>query len=788
MAKTKMPVLMDDQNPGKKALVYIVIFLVIFYLSMLVGSSWVPDCSAVEWYHNFVQFVLIEHHFIVGFTDMTWKVIFTLELVWTLVFLFEVTKIQHPFRGQEHGHAKWGKPERFSKRFANKDKDNLVKVEFGDLQQLEPENGVYVNTHNYWLAEAVFLSIDNKLTSNLNIMILGPPGTGKTFRVGRPILSQLAGSFFVTDVKGELSQQTGQFMEDNGYGVFVLNIESEETMSLGCHFNPFRYIENESDILGLCEILFKATKNPDASNNDSPFFEDMAQVLMTCIFYLMHYTYPEQDKDWKHFVELLNSTAVKQDPMTGGIDLSDPKCFFNRYKEANRAWREKHGGENLKGYEDVEKIYTGAQETSSSIVASLDAHCKFMKLDCVVDLLSEDDLDILNTFGRCKKAKGNGVNSKYSKTGKYILYIVTSENKRYFDWILSMVYSLAIDKLYHLCGTDPQLHQTLPEHLTFLMDEFANATLPDTIVELSSTMRSRGMNIIAIIQNLYQLKDKFPQNDKDKNFRSNMAIKLILGAPNDMETCEALSKEFGNMTIHKQTTGMSRGTQGSFSENEDVMQKPLFPPEDIMAMAKDGPLAMRLAETDPLLVAKVQFENSPLMPLLTRKKPYKPRQRIKLGKVRVEPNVSILEQMPEVLVGAEAEIFLAQCKEEGVGIVKISEAELNAVAVLNAHNVPITGRNATTDTYWKQIAESTARMVEDIKRNTLNLDTYSMDQLLVVQKLRNAGFEPNQINALDKLIRLNYTFEEVIMYFGTHMSHLEISDFAERLYAARQHD
>ena len=72
------------------------------------------------------------------------------------------------------------------------------------------------------------------------------------------MLSQLAGSYLVTDPKGELSQQTGQFFEDNGYGVFVIDCESEAGMTNSHHFNPFDYIETESDILSLCEILFKA--------------------------------------------------------------------------------------------------------------------------------------------------------------------------------------------------------------------------------------------------------------------------------------------------------------------------------------------------------------------------------------------------------------------------------------------------------------------------------------------------------------------------------------------------
>lgn len=145
-----------------------------------------------------------------------------------------------------------------------------------------------------------------------------------------------------------------------------------------------------------------------------------------------------------------------------------------------------------------------------------------MKLDCVVDLLSNDDLNFVETFGR-------GRSTKRSPTGKYILYMLTSENTRHFDWIPSMIYALFIDKIYSLTKNDPSLHQTLPNHLTLLMDEFANVTLPDSFVGLTSTMRSRGISVVIIVQNLLQYKDKFPQNDQDKNLRANMSTTIILG-------------------------------------------------------------------------------------------------------------------------------------------------------------------------------------------------------------------------------------------------------------------
>ena len=783
MARTRAVVMNEQPTIQSRLITYIVGFAVIFYLMTLFGAAWTPDCGFSKWVNTFVIFIIEQGHFLVGFTRATPAFICVGECIWTLGYLYYITAIQHPFRGREHGDAHWGDVHAFSKAYANHDKRNEVVVNFGS--QAKPKQPVIVNTHNYWLAEGVYVNIDNKLTSNLNILVVGPPGTGKSFRLARPILSQLCGNFLVTDPKGELSKQTGQFFKDNGYEFLVLNIESEESMEHSIHFNPFRYLRNESDILSLTQILFKATKDPDADNGGDAFFEQSAETLCTCLFYLMHYTYSPEEKDWEHFVDLLESTVVKANEQTGGIDNSDPNGILNRFERANEGWLkgiytlDKNGRpqpqkDNLKGLVDIRKFYSGAQETTSSIVASLDAHCRYMKLQCVKKLLSEDEIDIKNSFGYCKKTKN-------SPTGKRVLFIVTSEDKRYYDWITSMVYSMFFDELYHLTTVDEKLHDTLPEHLTFLMDEFANITLPDSFVEKLSTMRSRGMSAVVIIQNLIQLKRKFPKFDMDKDLIGNMSIIDILGAP-DQDSCEYLSKAFGTMTIHKQTTGLSRGSMPSFSENEDVMNKPLFSAEDMYGMNKDGPCAMIIKGTNPLWVLKCQFQNSPLLPLLTRKKPYRMVRNDDMGIVKkIDHTRSPCEQQPELLIGSAAEAFLKQCEDEGVKVVKLSLDDIDNMAVLDRNNRELIYNDATTKEFKKDLQRQTERYWKEKTENTLNYDNYDDEKIQVVQKLRNAGFPVIKIKALDRLIQCNIHYEELTTYFSPDMDLKEISSFADRL-------
>lgn len=774
-------VIKNEQGSFTEKLVYYLIgFGIAFYLGMLCGSAWTEGCNLSEWFDNFNYFVLEQHHFIVGFTNGTAKFIFVFEAIWTLGYLFYATQIKHPYRGVEHGDAKWGNARQFTKEFSNQNKENLIEVNFGDCKA--PKNPIYVNTHNYWIAEGVYINIENDLTSNLNWLIVGPPGTGKSFRVARPLLSMLCGCFLVTDPKGELSQQTGQFFVDNGYEVFIINCESEEGMQNSNHFNPFPYIRNEEDILSLAQILFKATTKPEADNGGDAFFENSAETLLTSILYLMHYTYKKEDQDWYHLVELLESTIVIANPK-GGIDNSDENGILNRFERANEAWMSgacdgvKHE-ENLKGLVDIRKFYNGAQETTSSIVASLDAHCAYMKLDCVKKLLSSDDIRIDETFGYCTK-------TQRSKTGKYILYIVTSEDKRYYDWIPSMIYSLFFEELYHLTTSDPKLHQSLPEHLTFLMDEFANVTLPDSFVEKLSTMRSRNMSATIIIQNLIQLKRKFPKFDMDKDLLGQMSITQILGGP-DPDSCETLSKLFGNMTIHKQTTGLSRGSNGSFSENEDVMEMPLFSPQKMYKMKKNGPCAIVVKGTDPLYESKVQFQRSPLKKLLTRKVPYQVRRGVKEELQKYKSDLSDCEQIPELIVGKNADEFLKKCDEEGIRVIKLSAEDIDAISIMDRNNKHFVGEDPSTKEFWKNVHKTTRQAIMEKIENTLDLDDYIDTEFLTVQRLRNKGFTPQQIHALDQLIHLGSDLDEITRYFGPHMTASEISDFAGRLAAVKK--
>jgi type IV secretion system protein VirD4 len=757
-------------------IIYAVGSALCIYFGLLCGAAWLPGNDFGEFLNNFSDFIISKHHYIVGVTAATLPFIASYWVLFSLIFIMIMTRFEHPFAGQEYGIAKWGSAAEFTREFAEKEtKENTIYVNPGDVHLDAP---LKVNTKNYWLAENVYLSIDNKKTSNLNMLVVGPPGSGKSFRLARPMLSQLCGNFLVTDPKGELYKQTGQYFEDNGYEVMVMNVESEDGMPMSIHFNPFEYIRNESDIMSIAGILMKATTPPeDAGGSNDQFFEQSAEVLLTSIIYLIHYFYPKDKQNWKTFVKLLDATTVytKAD---GSID-NRPGGIMDIERKVQAKWKAEHDTD-FPGYVAVEKYYNGAAETTSSIVASLDAHCRYMKLQCVVDLLSEDEIQIGKSFGYSKPDEN-------SKTGKRILFIVTSEDKRYYDWIPSMVYSLFFDELYHLTAIDPSLHESLNQHLTFLMDEFANVTLPDSFVEKLSTMRSRNMSAVIIVQNLIQLKRKFPKFDMDKDLIGNCSIIDILGAP-DMDSCEYLSKHFGTQTIHKASDSDAKDYKGQSSRSEDVMQKSLLSAEDIFAMKKDGECAIVIKGTDPLFEPKCRMENTEFIKLLCRKNhPYDPKKRqLERKQKRNGPSF--------VLSGEEARREAEKLRSKGVAIVKLTAEDVLNMQMKATMRVPVSTLKMTGamqrklkenyETYLKEHADAGKidfNMFKDMDSDDPEALKRYQSRCLTVQRLTTAGYTKVQIRHLTPLIMKDLSFDEITGMFPLKSTADEIDNLTKAL-------
>ena len=111
-----------------------------------------------------------------------------------------------------------------------------------------------------------------------------------------------------------------------------------------------------------------------------------------------------------------------------------------------------------------------------------------------------------------------------------------------------------------------------------MLDEFANVALPDDFCSLLSTMRSREISSIIIIQNFAQLKALF--KDTWETIPGNCDTFIYLGG-NEQSTHKYVSELLGKGTIDKKSSGETKGRQGSSSRNYDVLGRELFTPDEV---------------------------------------------------------------------------------------------------------------------------------------------------------------------------------------------------------------
>ena len=154
-------------------------------------------------------------------------------------------------------------------------------------------------------------------------------------------------------------------------------------------------------------------------------------------------------------------------------------------------------GPNHPAVKQYNKCMRGAGDTVRSIIISANSRLAFLENKQVLRLLSKDELNLADI--------GIGVNGDGET--KTALFCVIPDSDKSYNFIIGMLYTQIFQELYY--QADFNCGGRLPIHVTFMLDEFANVALPDDYCSLLSTMRSREISSIIIIQNFAQLKALF---------------------------------------------------------------------------------------------------------------------------------------------------------------------------------------------------------------------------------------------------------------------------------------
>lgn len=190
-------------------------------------------------------------------------------------------------KGEEHGSAKWGVVSILNKKYANRK-----------------------YTGNKILTKNFKLGLDGrKHKRNINVLVVGGSGAGKTRFYAKPNIMQVNTSFVCLDPKAEILKSTGHLLEQQGYEIKVLDLIDMEK-SHG--YNPFVYLHDDKDVLKLVNSIIRNT-TPKGSQSQDPFWERAEQALMeTLMLYLKHEA-PPHEQNFPMVMELINAAEVKEE-------------------------------------------------------------------------------------------------------------------------------------------------------------------------------------------------------------------------------------------------------------------------------------------------------------------------------------------------------------------------------------------------------------------------------------------------------------------------------------------
>ena len=457
------------------------------------------------------------------------------SLIYGMAVLMYVTSRRNLMHGKEYGTARFADIRMVNKALADKD---------------ESKNRILSNN--------VRMSTDTSVTGlNNNMLVIGGSGAGKTFFIVKPNIMQmmLNNSFIATDPKGEIARATANMLKKNGYNVKVLNLID---MAKSDGYNPFRYIREENDVVKLVTNIISNTTPKETAPTD-PFWEKSESMFLQALFYYVWLEMPPNRKNFQSVLELLSEAEVD----AKGNDSKLTK----KMKQLAKTSKLK---QNHPAYKQYMKVIRGAGDTVRSIIISANSRLALLENPQILRILSKDDLHL--------EELGIGVNGdKHTRTA---LFCIIPDSDKSYNFIVGMLYTQLFQELYF--QADFRNGGKLPIQVTLMMDEFANVALPDDFCSLLSTMRSRRISAIIIIQNLAQIKALF--KDTWETITGNCDTLVYLGG-NEKSTHQYISEMLGKSTIDKRSTGETRGVHGSASRNYDVLGRELMTPDEVRNMS-----------------------------------------------------------------------------------------------------------------------------------------------------------------------------------------------------------
>lgn len=509
-------------------IVWAILCLPVVYFAMVTASVYIPGENVFALLERFST--MVRRLDLLRWTAYTPRFLLVFLLLYGGGVLLYYADHENRRPGEEYGSAKWGNARELNKRYADQNGKNVI------------------------LTKRVSIGLDGyKHRRNLNILVVGGSGSGKTRFFCKPGIMSVNCSYLIVDPKGEMLRSTGYLLKDEGYDIKVFDL-IHPRQSDG--YNPFTYIRDDPDVLKLMDNLVKNTTPPKGASND-PFWEKAEIALDSALMLYLLYEAPAEEQNFEMLMFMLECARVMEEDeqYQSPLDL-----LFQTLEERDPS----HIA--VREY----KVYKqAAGKTAKSILVTASVRLAAFIFPQYAAMMQTDEMDFAS-MGERKRA----------------IFCVIPVNDGSMNYLVSMLLTQCFQQLY--LRADERYNGRLPVPVRVIQDEWANVAQPDSYPKVLATCRSYNIGINIIVQNIQSIKALY--KDEWEGIIGNCDTLLFLGGGNEPTSLEFVSKLLGKETVHTRTRGRTKGRSGSSSVNFQQTGRDLMTPDEIRMLPTNDAL------------------------------------------------------------------------------------------------------------------------------------------------------------------------------------------------------
>ena len=535
----------------------------VLWLAAIAAYAYEDGMNLFQWMGRFSQ--VLERPFSIGWTAHTPKFMLVSLIIYAFGIALYYSGRENRRPGEEYGSAKWGDPKALCQKYM-------------DHQHKEA---------NIILTQRVRLGMDGyKTQRNMNILVIGGSGSGKTRYFCKPGLYSANCSYLVTDPKGELLKAAGGLLLSLGYEVRVFNLIDPEQSDC---YNPFVYVREEKDVLSLIDNLIKNTTPRNASSND-PFWEKAEVALDSALMLYLIHEAPQDEQNFETMLYMMNFADVREEDEQYRSPLD---MLFRALEEEQPA----HVA--VKQYKVFKQA---AGKTAKSILVTAAVRLAAFNIPQYAAMTSMDEMDF-GSLGERKRA----------------IFCVIPVNDSSMNYLVGMLYTQCFQELYR--RADLKYNGRLPVPVRVLQDEWANVAQPESYPKILATCRSYNIGLNIIVQNVQQIKALYEK--EHESIIGNCDTLLFLGGGNEPASLEFIVKLLGRETLATRTRGLTKGRNGSSTTNYQQTGRDLMTIDEVRKLDTNKAILFIRGE-DPVIDRKYNLKRHPNIKLTSdgKAKPY----------------------------------------------------------------------------------------------------------------------------------------------------------------------